>query len=64
LTGGKGTISGFLETVVYVSVGGVDCDFVTSFLKSYGCVNHKSLGAACPNQRVYEIYYLFQDQDE
>jgi hypothetical protein len=43
---GGDTISCFVETVVDVSVGGVDCDFVTSFLKSDGRVNHKSLGTA------------------
>ena len=50
--------------MVYVSVGGVDCDFVTSFLKSDSGVNHKSLGTACPSQRVYDNFYLFPDQDE
>lgn len=39
------TISGFVETVVGVVVGGVNVDSVTERLQAEGCVNDESFGA-------------------
>jgi hypothetical protein len=48
------TVSGFIEAMVHVAMGRVDCHFVATFLEAHGRIDDKTLSAAWSERGTWE----------